>query len=267
MISPNINPVIFSIGPLAVSWYSLAYVFGIIIGWFYAYKIIIKFKIDISPKTLENFVSWAILGIVIGGRLGYVLLYDPMKYFSDPINILKTYEGGMSFHGGIFGLIISSYFFCRKYKIPFLLLADLISIVAPIGLLLGRIANFINGELYGRVTNMPWGVIFVNSDLQARHPSQLYEAFFEGVMLLLIMAYSTFRCENIRIHGLNSAIFLILYAIFRIIIEMFREPDLHIGFILNNLTMGQILSLPMLVAGIYLMIDLFRIKKCRLIIK
>lgn len=254
MLFPNINPVIFSIGSFTVYWYSMAYVLGIIVGWFYAYKIIKKFKVGVTASHLENFVTWAILGIVIGGRLGYVLLYNPIKYFSDPITILKTYEGGMSFHGGMIGLIISSYFFCHKYKINFLFLCDLLATISPIGLFLGRIANFINGELYGRVTKMPWGMIFPNSDLQIRHPSQLYEAFFEGIILLSILAYATFKYKTINIRGLNFAIFLILYSVFRIIIEMFREPDFHIGFIFNNLTMGQILSLPMLILGIYLII-------------
>jgi phosphatidylglycerol:prolipoprotein diacylglycerol transferase len=254
MLFPNINPVIFSIGLFTVYWYSMAYVLGIIVGWFYAYKIIKKFEIGVTAVTLENFVTWAILGIVIGGRLGYVLLYNPIKYFSDPILILKTYEGGMSFHGGMIGLIASSCFFCHKYKINLLCLNDILATVSPIGLFLGRIANFINGELYGRVTKMPWGMVFPNSDLQTRHPSQLYEAFSEGAILFLILAYTTFKYKSIKIQGLNFAIFLIFYSVFRIIIEMFREPDYHIGFIFNNLTMGQILSLPMLILGIYLII-------------
>ncbi|WP_341756276.1 MULTISPECIES: prolipoprotein diacylglyceryl transferase [unclassified Candidatus Tisiphia] len=256
---PNINPVIFSIGPFSVYWYSMAYVFGVIFGWFYAYKIIKKFEIGITAANLENFVTWAILGIVIGGRFGYALLYDPIKYFSDPLSLLKIYEGGMSFHGGMIGLIISSYFFCHKYKINLLLLCDILATVGSIGVFLGRITNFINGELYGRVTKMPWGMIFPNSDLQTRHPSQIYEALFEGVILFLILSYTTFKYKTIKIHGLNLAISLIFYSVFRIIIEMFREPDIHIGFIFNNLTMGQILSLPMLIVGIYLIIRI----KCR----
>lgn len=254
MIFPNINPVAFYVGPFAVHWYSIAYVCGIIIGWFYAQKIINKFQINITSRSLENFVTWAILGIIVGGRLGYVLLYDPIKYFSEPIKILKTYEGGMSFHGGLLGLIIASYLFCYKYKIKFLLLADILAAIAPIGLFLGRIANFINGELYGRVTDMPWGVVFPASDLQLRHPSQLYEAILEGIILFLILFYSTFKYKTIKILGINSAIFLIFYSIFRIIIELFREPDLHIGFIYHNFTMGQILSFPMLILGIYLLV-------------
>lgn len=254
MLFPNINPVVFSIGSFTVYWYSLAYVLGILVGWFYAYKIIKKFEVGVTATNLENFVTWSILGIVIGGRLGYVLLYNPIKYFSNPITILKTYEGGMSFHGGMVGLIMSSYFFCCKYKISFLSLCDILATVGPIGVFLGRIANFINGELYGRVTQMPWGMIFPNSDLQIRHPCQLYEAFFEGVILLLILSYTTFKYQSIKIRSLNFAISLIFYSVFRIFIEIFREPDSHIGFIFYNLTMGQILSLPMLILGIYLII-------------
>lgn len=256
MIFPNINPVAFSVGPFDIHWYALSYVLSIIIGWFYARKIIEKFAINISLQTLESFITWAILGIIIGGRLGYVLLYDPVKYFLDPLKILKTYEGGMSFHGGLIGLLISSYLFCYKHKISFLLLSDILAIVAPIGLFLGRIANFINGELYGRITNTPWGIVFPNSDLQTRHPSQLYEAFFEGIILFIILSYATFWHKTIKTLGLNSSIFLIFYSIFRIIIEMFREPDFHLGFIFYNVTMGQILSIPMLIIGIYLLVKI-----------
>ena len=254
MIFPNINPIIISVGPLSIYWYSLAYVCGIIAGWAYAVKIVREFKIDITKKALEDFISWAILGIIMGGRLGYVLIYNPVKYFSDPVIILKTYEGGLSFHGGIVGLAISSYYFCKKHKINILIFSDVLVVVAPIGLFLGRIANFINSELYGRVTKMPWGVVFPNSDLQARHPSQLYEAFFEGFILFIILTYTTFKFKTIKVPGLNSGIFLILYSLFRISIETLREPDLHIGFIFNHLTMGQILSLPMLMIGVYLII-------------
>lgn len=254
MIFPNINPIILSVGPLSITWYSLAYVGGIIAGWAYAAKIVREFKVGITKKELDDFVTWAILGIIIGGRLGYVLLYDPSKYFGDPISILKTYEGGMSFHGGILGLAISSYYFCQKHKINLLTFSDVLVVVAPIGLFFGRMANFINAELYGRVTTMPWGVIFPNSDLQARHPSQLYEALFEGLILFIVLTCATFKYKTIKIPGLNSGIFLVLYSLFRIAIETLREPDFHIGFLLNYLTMGQILSLPMLILGGYLII-------------
>ena len=254
MTFPDINPIIFSIGPLALSWYSLSYVLGILLAWFYTKKTIEKFKTQITKKNLEDFVTYAIIGIVVGGRIGYVLLYNPYKYFSNPIEILKTYEGGMSFHGGVLGVIIATYLFCRKYRIDFLNLTDIITPAAPIGLFLGRIANFINGELYGRITDSSFGIIFPNSDLNSRHPSQLYEAFFEGLMLFCILAYGVFKRKTFKNKGLNSGLFLIFYSLFRIIIETFREPDVQIGFILDNLTMGQILSTPFLLLGVYLII-------------
>ncbi|WP_341793444.1 MULTISPECIES: prolipoprotein diacylglyceryl transferase [unclassified Rickettsia] len=259
MVFPNIDPIIFSIGPLAVSWYSLSYVTGILLGWRYASKIIEKFNLSITKKNLEDFISWAIIGIIVGGRIGYVLLYNPYKYLTNPIEILKTYEGGMSFHGGLIGLIISAYFFCKKHNINLLSLADIISSAAPIGLFFGRIANFINGELYGRVTSSSFGMIFPNSDLRPRHPSQLYEAFFEGLVLFLILACLVFKYQTIKRSGLTFGIYLVFYSIFRIIIETFREPDIQIGFIFDTLTMGQILSLPMLLLGIYLV----KLKGCR----
>ncbi|XVN41504.1 MAG: prolipoprotein diacylglyceryl transferase [Rickettsia endosymbiont of Argas persicus] len=254
MTFPNIDPIIFSIGSLAVSWYSLSYVAGILLGWFYANKIIENFSTQITKKNLEEFTTYAIIGIIIGGRLGFVLLYNPYKYFSNPIEILKTYEGGMSFHGGAVGVIIAAYIFCKQNKLIFLSLTDVIAPVVPIGLFFGRIANFINGELYGRITDSSFGMIFPNSDLNPRHPSQLYEAFFEGLILFCILAYTTFKGKALSKQGLNSSLFLIFYSIFRIIIEMFREPDVQIGFILDSLTMGQILSLPLLTVGCYLLV-------------
>ncbi|WP_316355252.1 prolipoprotein diacylglyceryl transferase [Candidatus Trichorickettsia mobilis] len=254
MAFPDINPVIVAVGPLAISWYSLSYVTGILIGLNLSKRIVTKFSLNIAHKNLEDFISWAVIGIIIGGRLGYVLLYDPVKFLTHPIDILKTYEGGMSFHGGITGVIIVGYIFCKKYKLHFLQLTDILAIVAPIGLFLGRIANFINAELYGRVTDVAWAVIFPNSDQRPRHPSQIYEALLEGLVLFIIILFSVFRCRTLNNPGKTSAIFLILYSIFRIIIENFREPDFQIGFILNYITMGQILSLPMLFLGCYLLI-------------
>lgn len=252
----NINPIIISFGPFSITWYSLSYVVGILLGWVLASKIVQKYSLDISKKHLEDFVTWAIIGIVVGGRIGYILFYDPIKYILNPLDILKTYEGGMSFHGGITGLCLVAYFFSRKYKIKFLTLMDILATVAPLGLFLGRLANFINGELYGRVTNLPWGVIFPGSDMRIRHPSQLYEAVFEGVVLFVILIYIVFRCNSLKSPSLTSGIFLIIYSIFRIIIETFREPDIHIGFLFENLTMGQLLSLPMLILGTYLIIKI-----------
>lgn len=263
MAFPNIDPIILSLGPLSVTWYSLAYVVGILLGWFYASKIIEKFSIQITKKNLEEFVTYAIIGIIVGGRLGYVLLYNPYKYFSNPIEILKTYEGGMSFHGGALGVITAAYIFSKRHKISFLSLTDIISPVVPIGLFFGRIANFINGELYGRATNSALGIIFPNSDLQPRHPSQLYEAFFEGLVLFGILAYAVFKRKSLNKQGLNSGLYLTFYSIFRIIIEILREPDIQIGFILDSLTMGQVLSIPLLFLGCYLM----KKAQCRSIIK
>ena len=252
MTFPNINPIIFSIGPLAISWYSLSYVVGILLGWSYANKIINKFKLQITKKNLEDFITYAVIGIIVGGRLGFVLLYNPSRYLSNPVDILKTYEGGMSFHGGALGLMIAAHLFCRRYKVNFLSLTDIMVPAVPIGLFLGRIANFINGELYGRITNSYFGMIFPNSDLMPRHPSQLYEAFFEGLVLFCILAYATFKYKTLKKCGLNFGLFLTFYALFRITIEIFREPDIQIGFILGSLTMGQILSVPMLLLGSYL---------------
>ena len=250
----SIDPIIFSIGPLAVSWYSLSYITGILLGWFYATKIIEKFHTQITKKNLEDFITYAIIGIVVGGRLGYVLLYNPYKYFSNPVEILKTYEGGMSFHGGTVGMIIAAYIFCKRHKLNFLNLTDIIVPVVPIGLFFGRIANFINGELYGRITDSSIGMIFPNSDLMPRHPSQLYEAFFEGLVLFGILAYGVFKRNTLKKQGLNSGLYLMFYSLFRIIIEIFREPDIQIGFIFDSLTMGQFLSMPLLLLGSYLII-------------
>jgi phosphatidylglycerol:prolipoprotein diacylglycerol transferase len=249
---PNINPVIFSVGSLAVSWYSLSYIVGILLGWYYANKLILLYPIGISRQHTEDFISWAIIAIIIGGRLGHVLFYDPEKYLSNPIEILKTYEGGMSFHGGIFGVGVAAYLYCKKNQIRFLSFSDVLAIVAPIGLFLGRIANFINAELYGRQTNVPWAVIFPHSDGFPRHPSQLYEALLEGLFLFWIMLYFTYKSKFLLNPGRMSGIFLIFYGSFRVLVEFFREPDVKIGFIFKYFTLGQILCIPMILLGAYL---------------
>ena len=210
---PNINPVIISFGSLAISWYSLSYVAGILLGWLYALKLIKLYdKPKITAKNIDDFISWAIIGIIIGGRLGYVLLYDPVRYFSDPIEIVKTYEGGMSFHGGIAGYVIASAIFTYRNKINFLALTDLSASVAPIALFLGRIANFIKPELYGRVTDVSWSFIFPNSDGLPRHPSQLYEAFLEGIVLFFILLIATAKFKALSKNGLLSGLFLVFYS-------------------------------------------------------
>ena len=250
---PNIDPVIVSIGPLAIHWYSLAYVIGILFGWYYSLKLIEKFPIGITKKNIDEFITWAIIAIIAGGRLGYVLFYDPIKYFSQPLDILKTYEGGMSFHGAVVGLVIAIFLFSKKYKVSFLSLPDIVAAVAPVGLFLGRIGNFINGELYGRVSDVAWAVVFPNSDGQPRHPSQLYEAVAEGLVLFFITLIAIFQYNSLKFRGRTFGVFLTFYSLCRIFIEVFREPDFHIGFVWSNFTMGQILSLPMFVLGLYLM--------------
>lgn len=254
MISfPNIDPVIVSVGPLAVSWYSLSYVCGILLAWIYAYKIIDHgFSSSLTKKHIDDFISWSIISIILGGRIGYILFYDPVKYLSNPIEILKTYEGGMSFHGGFIGCFIAGYLFSNKNNIKLFLLTDISFAAAPIGLFLGRIANFINAELYGRITDVPWAVIFPGSDGNPRHPSQLYEALLEGLLLFIILQYFVYKKYLQKKPGTISGIFLILYGFFRIFVEFFREPDAKIGFIANYFTLGQVLCLPMILIGIIL---------------
>ena len=250
LIKPSIDPVILSLGIFDIRWYSLAYIAGFIIG-----SIIIKYLNKkllniLSNKQIDSFFIWSMLGVIIGGRVGYVLFYQTSYFFANPIYILKIWTGGMSFHGGLIGIIISIYLFCRKNNIQFFYLSDLVSIVAPIGLFFGRIANFINNELYGKVTNFPFAMIYPEIDFQPRHPSQLYEAFLEGIILFIILLIYFNKTKSDPTIGKISGLFLILYSIFRIFIEFFREPDSHIGLIFNIASMGQILSIPLLIIGI-----------------
>lgn len=247
---PNINPIAVKLGPFSIHWYSLAYLIGIVAG-----IQLIKFldskyqKPFFDKKSLDDLLISILIGIVIGGRLGYVLFYDLNKAIKDPIWIFQTWKGGMSFHGGLIGVGLAGYLYCKKYKYSLLKLMDLISCTAPIGLFMGRIANFINGELYGRETSVPWAVIFPESGNIARHPSQLYEAFLEGAVLEIIMMTLFFRTKIRNYYGYLSGIFLFLYSLFRITIEFYRQPDNHIGFLFTNFSLGQLLSLPFLLLG------------------
>ncbi|MFK8040386.1 MAG: prolipoprotein diacylglyceryl transferase [Rickettsiaceae bacterium] len=249
---PNIDPVALSLGPVEIRWYGVAYVTGIILAYIYAIHIVKKKNLTITKTHLENFLSWTIIAIIVGGRLGFTLIYDPLKYLMHPIKILQIYKGGMSFHGGMIGLAFATYIYSKKYKLPFLTFIDIIAVVSPIGLFLGRIVNFINAELYGRITDVSWGVIFPG-EILPRHPSQLYEALAEGFVLLIIMSVASLRYNTLRFPGRTSGIFLVCYSLFRIMIENFREPDEKIGFILSYLTMGQILSSFMFILGLYLL--------------
>ena len=252
LIKPSIDPVILSLGIFDIRWYSLAYIASFIIG-----SIIIKYLNKkllniLSNKQIDSFFIWSILGVIIGGRVGYVLFYQTSYLFINPIYILKIWTGGMSFHGGLIGIIISMYLFCKKNNIQFFFLSDLVSIVSPIGLFFGRIANFINNELYGKVTNFPFAMIYPEIDLQPRHPSQLYEAFLEGIILFIILLTYFNKTKSDPTIGKISGLFLILYATFRILIEFLREPDSHIGLIFNIASMGQILSIPLIIIGVIL---------------
>ncbi len=250
---PDIDPVAIHLGSFAIRWYSLAYMAGIILGWqVIARENMRRSLVNLTKSALDDMIVWAVLGIVLGGRLGYVLFYKPEHYLQYPLEILHVWEGGMSFHGGLLGTILAFYLFCRKRKINFLGLMDLVACAAPIGLFFGRIANFINGELYGRVTDAYVGMVFPHGGSLPRHPSQLYEAALEGVLLFIIMMLLLKKTDARDKAGKLSGMFLILYGLARIICEYFREPDSFLGFLYAGTTMGQLLSLPMIVIGLYL---------------
>jgi len=249
MFINNFDPIAFNFFSLEIRWYSLSYIFGIIFAWIYCKKILIKDK-----KILELFddlIAYLIIGIILGGRLGYVIFYNLEYYSNNLFEIFMIWEGGMSFHGGLIGIIIATYIFSKINKINTFSFLDLISMSAPIGIFLGRIANFINSELYGRETDLFWSVKFIKIDEISRHPSQIYEAIFEGIILFLLLNY-LFKKYLYRSSGLISALFLIFYSVFRFFIEFTREPDVQIGYVLYNLTLGQILSFVFLIFGLFL---------------
>ncbi|MBN9343299.1 MAG: prolipoprotein diacylglyceryl transferase [Caedibacter sp. 38-128] len=252
---PEINPIALQLGPLAIHWYGLAYVAGILLGWRYAIWLIRKQPLKITPQNLTDFISFATIGIVLGGRLGHALFYAPGYYLYKPWEILFLWQPGMAFHGGLLGFLGASLWFCRRRHISFLELMDLAACAAPIGIFFGRIANFINGELWGRATGSDWGMIFPHADALPRHPSQLYEAASEGLLLFLALFLAArFSPWRQKYQGLLSGFFLIGYAIARIVIECFREPDQHIGYLLWGTTLGQWLTLPLLFAGLGLVL-------------
>jgi len=246
MFINNFDPVAFQIMSFEIRWYSLAYIFGIIIGWSLCKKIFIK-DTKINEK-FDDYLTYLILGIIIGGRLGYILFYNFNYYLNNFFDIFKIWQGGMSFHGGLLGIIVASIIFGKKNNQDPLIYMDLVSLVAPIGIFFGRLANFINSELYGIASNIPWSVIFVKVDNLSRHPSQLYEAILEGIILFLILMH--FRKKNyLTKPGLISGLFLIFYSIFRFFVEFYRVPDEQIGYLAFNLSMGQIISLVFLIIG------------------
>lgn len=246
---PAIDPVLVEIGPFAIRWYALAYLAGILLGWRYGCWLARRSPHLVRPVDVDDVVVWVTLGIVLGGRLGYVLFYRPGYYIHHPLEALMVWHGGMSFHGGLIGVIVAGVLFCRNRGIPVPAFADIIFCSTPFGLFFGRIANFINGELAGRPTDVPWAMVFPNYGPEPRHPSQLYQASLEGVALFLLL-HILWRVPAIRERpGVLSGAFIAAYGCFRSFAEMFRTPDAHLGFIIGPLTMGQLLSLPMIVIG------------------
>ncbi|MBF8246465.1 MAG: prolipoprotein diacylglyceryl transferase [Rickettsia sp.] len=256
MTAFKINPVILDLGVIQIRWYSLSYILGILIGLFLAQKILEWAKIKIKKEKLRDYINWVVISIILGGRLGYVAFYNFDYYLSNPIEIFKIYNGGMSFHGALISYLIFTYIFAKKNKLDWRLLLDVSALVVPIGLFLGRIANFINSELYGRVTNISWGIIYPTVDFKTRHPSQIYEAMLEGVLLFILLNYLNKKFSIIKYRLLTTSLFLVFYSIFRIFAEFYREPDYQIGFFFKYFTLGQILSLFMLLIGIFLLIKI-----------
>jgi len=249
MFINNFDPVAFQIFSFEIRWYSLAYIIGILLGWVLSKKIFIK-NLEINKK-FDDYISYLIIGIIVGGRFGYIVFYNFNYYLNNILDIFKIWEGGMSFHGGLIGVICASIVFAKKNKQDYFLYTDVVALAAPIGIFFGRLANFVNSELYGSPTEVPWAVTFVQVDNLSRHPSQLYEAVLEGIILFLILIY--FRKKNyLEKPGLISSLFLILYSIFRFILEFFRVPDEQLGYLIFSLSMGQIISLILILFGIIL---------------
>ncbi|MDA1197692.1 MAG: prolipoprotein diacylglyceryl transferase [Proteobacteria bacterium] len=251
----DLNPVLINFGFFEVRWYSLAYIFGILIGWWIAKKII-NFKIqnkivEFDSKIFDDLISYIIISIIIGGRLGYVLFYNLSYFLNKPLDIFKIWQGGMSFHGALIGIILGTALFANKVKINSFFFLDIIASVAPIGIFLGRIANFINGELYGKPTSFFWAVIFPEVDEIPRHPSQLYEAVLEGIVLFIILINLIYKKTTSS--GTVAALFMILYGLFRIVSEQFREPDKQIGYLFDLFSMGSILSFIMILIGLFIL--------------
>ena len=255
---PQIDPVLIEIGPFAIRWYALSYIAGIFVGWWYAKRLAgndrlwTPAKAPLTPGDIDDFVVWAALGIILGGRVGYVLFYDLPRFLANPLEIFAVWNGGMSFHGGFLGTILAMVLFARHRGIPPWCLIDVIAASVPFGLFFGRLANFINGELFGRVTDVPWAMVFPGGGPEPRHPSQLYEAALEGVAFFLILRLFTHTFHRLPYPSFVSGVFCIGYGAARVFVEFFREPDIQIGYLAGGLTMGMALSIPMVLYGIFL---------------
>jgi len=254
---PDIDPVLFQIGPFAIRWYALAYIAGLILAWRYCRWLTTQPPNRMKPLDFDDFLVWATLGVVLGGRLGYVLFYKPGYYLAHPLDVFVIWEGGMSFHGGLLGVLLAIGLFARNRGVHYFTLSDMVGAATPIGLCLGRIANFINSELYGRAADpqsVPWAMIFPTDPASTpRHPSQIYEAILEGLVLFLIL-FVLVRLGALKRTGAISGCFMMGYGTARFIVEYFREPDAHLGFIIPGISMGQILSLPMVLIGIGILV-------------
>lgn len=248
---PEIDPIIFQIGPLALRWYALAYVAGLVLGWRYMLRLNARAGL-MAAEAIDDFLVWCTLGVILGGRLGYVLFYNLPYYAENPLQVLMVWQGGMAFHGAVLGVAVAEVLFAGRRKIALLNLTDLVACAVPIGLFFGRIANFINGELFGRVGEAPWVMVFPGGGPLPRHPSQLYEAALEGAVLFVLLVWLVRRFDALAKPGLATGVFLIGYAGARMLVEQFREPDAHIGTLAAGTTMGQWLSLPMAAAGAFL---------------
>ena len=264
MIVHDFSPILVDLGFFQIRWYSVAYILGIILGWLYANKIIKLTEINkynfqqIKISHFSDLIIYLVLGIILGGRLGYVLFYNYEYYSQNFIEILKLWQGGMSFHGGLIGIVVSVVVFTKKTDTNFFKFTDIIACVAPIGILFGRLANFVNGELYGKISTLPWAVIFPSGGDVARHPSQIYEAILEGIILFILINYLALKKKLLFKTGYISALFLISYSILRMLSENFREPDVHLGYLFKYFSMGTILSTITLLAGCFI---IFFIKK------
>jgi phosphatidylglycerol---prolipoprotein diacylglyceryl transferase len=263
LMFPNIDPVALQIGPIMIRWYALAYITGIMGGWWLIGRLdkTCYPQAILSKKQLDDMIVWGVLGVVLGGRIGYVLFYNLPWFLEHPVDIFKMWHGGMSFHGGALGVIISFFLFARVHHLPYLRLMDMICCVVPIGLFFGRLANFVNGELYGRVTDVAWGMIFPHGGEFPRHPSQLYEAALEGLLLFLVLQFLMHRTNVRNYPGFLSGVFLLGYGLARFSVEFVREPDVQLGFVISWLSMGQILCIPMMLVGLAIMVTTARNKR------
>lgn len=250
---PQIDPIAVQLGPLAVRWYALAYIAGIVLGWQYALRLCREMPKLVTPQQMDDFIVWLTLGIILGGRVGYVLFYNPLYFLQNPAEILQLWRGGMSFHGGLGGVLLAMYLFARKRGIRFFALADVVAVCVPFGLFFGRLANFVNGELFGRKSDVAWAMVFPNGGPSPRHPSQLYEAALEGVVLFAVL-WLLMRMGARDRPGIISGAFLIGYGLARFTVEFAREPDAQLGYLSFGLTMGQYLTLPMLAFGAALIV-------------